>query len=1294
MRTLKIIFASVLLSFFIPNSLFSQEKEIFFEQITNESGRSLGFITGIVQDQTGFMWFSTRSGLYRYNGYSYKLFKNNSSDSLSLPFNDIAYLYYDNKQNLWMRHYDELSVFKDEKRVFTFDSITSNNYDIEVKIVQDKRDNYWVGPTGDGLLMYNSTKNSINTFNCPPNTYSPESWRLFEELLQKNKNIIDITSPGNNTDTTVNFSINNDGYYFIVSSGEIDKYGKYDFGSLYHENKLIWELSDEKSMWVGGHEKNVFEAIPIELTKGNYSIKYKSDISNSCDNWDGKTPDKINFCGVKIVELSNEQYDLINRKHLKSHRDSNYIESELIKDILIDKNGDFWALTEKGLEKYNYRKGVFEHFPIDFEKLLGTDIGKEYLRMYQDKGGVFWIGSMYGLIQYDHLWGRFLVFQNDENKKVLTSNTIYSIFEDNNSRIWIGTDRGLNIYNRELNTIQKITANNINRLYDDKIIDIFEDNGGNIWVATFEGLNRLIKSQFTYTKLDINADNNFPATYDDAANIWYAQNNKISKYSRTLLTNKHFTLPDNLFNVNDFTGDADYIITDMVISGDQNIWVSTDNKISRYNIFEEKVDFTKEIGAIIVDADSIKNSVKRLLLGKANKLYAFCPNGMYVLNSNTLKTENFHSFTLNYEFIDEVDINYFKDARTNKDGNIWIRTSVGIYRFAPQQSKLSLIFEFDDEFKTGPLSKGKFDFDKDGNLWFSTLPYLYNLNVESFETKKWEAKFEHDWGVSNVKVGKSKIYIYGSNGLYSFDTENEDFEYASVENGFVDNSINGLEEDNCGYLWLTGLKGLIKYDPIEHVSKNFFTSFDFSSYQFLGNPQNFKIPTSEKLLFTTTGFISYYPDSINNNIPNVVIDKFTMRGKEFNLDSLIYYKHTLNLKFNQNFLGFGFAVLDYTNPSENKYKYKLEGLDEDWNIVDANNRHANYSGISSGKYTLKVIGSNNDKVWNEEGAQINIVITPPWYKTIIAYILYIIIISLSIWIFIRVREKKLIEEKRILENKVLERTAEIEKQKESLACQNEMIEEKNRNITDSIQYAQRIQEAILPPIEQIKEVVDDYFILYRPRDIVSGDYYWIAQRDSITIIVAADCTGHGVPGAFMSMLGIAFLNEIVNKEGITESNKILDRLREQIVLQLHQTGADGESKDGMDVSLYVINHDTMKLSFSGAYNPLYIIRNNELSQLKADRMPIGYYLKMDTPFSIEEYDLQKGDCLYNSSDGYPDQFGGDKGRKFMTKNFKALLLDIHKKPMAEQRDILDKRIDEWRGDIEQIDDIIVIGVKI
>lgn len=1271
-----------------------QKQDFVFEQITNESGRSLGFITGISQDTNGFMWFATRSGLYRYNGYSYKLFKHGKNDSTSLPFNDIAYLYYDNQHHLWMRHYEQLSVFKDEKKVFGFDSIVNRDYDIEVKIVQDRRGNYWVGPTGEGLLRYNPNDKQLTNYTCPPQTYTPQAWHYFDSLLASQRSLIEITNPGNNTDTLLNFTVDESAYYLIASSGEIDDYGVYDFGSLTQKGKKVWELSKSESMWSGGEEKNRFQVNPVFLEKGNYQLSYQSDITHSCQNWDGKGPDKIEFCGIKVLPISENNKNYIASHLLEPHKDSLFIESNQIKDLLIDKQGSFWFISNKGLEKYNYKKRKFEFFPINFEELLGTSVDKEYLRLFQDKEGIFWIGSMYGLIKYDYLWSKFVVFQNTPQKKVLTSNIIYSVFEDNKQNIWIGTDEGINIYNKEQNTLEQVKADIHNRLYNNRIIQIFEDKGENIWVATTEGLNRLIKSPFRFTDLGINSDITYPVSYDEAANIWFAIDNHIAKYSRNLATKTEYKLPSHIFSRDDFTGEPNYFINDMVRTSDKNIWLATDNKISRYNLAGQKIDFVKETGALIVGNDSLKNSVRKLIAGKANKLYAFCPNGVYIINHSDLSYESFYPFQQQYDFIDEVDLNFFSSALSDKQGNIWVRTVKGIYRLNPTKSRLEFVFEYPDEFKDGPLSKGFMDLDANGNLWFATLPYLHQINGESLEHQSWECPYEHDWGMAHLKIGKNSIWIYSTNGLYGFDAESKEFSYYSIENGFIDNNINGIHEDEQGQVWLTTGKGLIKLDLEEEQAKNYFTASDFSRHIFLGNRPSYSSPTKELMLFTGRGFVSFYPDSINRNVPKLVVDKFTIRGKEYPLDSLIYYKNTINLKYNQNFIAFEFAVLDYTEPAANKYKYRLEGLDDEWILSDANNRRATYSGIPPGKYTFHVIGSNNDKTWNTEGVQIEVNISPPWYKTILAYVIYALLIASGIWLFIIIRERKLIEEKRILEQKVRERTAEIEAQKEELATQNEKINEQHKNITDSIQYAKRIQSAILPPIDQIADVVDEYFVLYRPRDIVSGDYYWATRRNDTTIIVAADCTGHGVPGAFMSMLGIAFLNEIVNKEGICQPNAILDRLREQVIKQLHQTGKEGESKDGMDLSLYVIDHKNMKLRFSGAYNPLYIIRNGELEPLKADRMPIGYHIRKDTPFNMVEYDLQKGDCLYNSSDGYPDQFGGVDGRKFMSKNFKELLLSIHQKPMAEQREILNKTFDDWRGTIEQIDDVIVIGVRI
>ncbi len=290
---------------------------------------------------------------------------------------------------------------------------------------------------------------------------------------------------------------------------------------------------------------------------------------------------------------------------------------------------------------------------------------------------------------------------------------------------------------------------------------------------------------------------------------------------------------------------------------------------------------------------------------------------------------------------------------------------------------------------------------------------------------------------------------------------------------------------------------------------------------------------------------------------------------------------------------------------------------------------------------------------------------------------------------------------------------------------NEILAIQKQEITDSILYARRIQTAILPPESYINESLHQHFILNKPRDIVSGDFLWITQKDSKILVAVADCTGHGVPGAFMSMLGVAFLNEIVNKKEVFQANEILNQLRENVMISLHQTGKMGEAKDGMDIALSILDTTTNKLQYSGANNPLYIVRNNEKSplikggvlaggsqgdvspkttnlpeliEIKADKMPIGIQtiekISDLTSFTNHEIKLEKGDTIYLFSDGYSDQFGGEKGKKFKYKKYKQLLVDIHDKPMDEQKEILDKTIEEWKGNLEQVDDILVMGIRI
>lgn len=245
-----------------------------------------------------------------------------------------------------------------------------------------------------------------------------------------------------------------------------------------------------------------------------------------------------------------------------------------------------------------------------------------------------------------------------------------------------------------------------------------------------------------------------------------------------------------------------------------------------------------------------------------------------------------------------------------------------------------------------------------------------------------------------------------------------------------------------------------------------------------------------------------------------------------------------------------------------------------------------------------------------------------------------------------------------------------------------------------LQDAGRIQATLLPPEEELRNSLPEHFILSKPCEIVSGDYYWVTQKDGKTVIAVADCTGHGVPGAFMSILGVAFLNEIINKTSILRANEILNQLSGMLIKSLHQTIDGNSTRDGMEMALCIIDYSRHKLQYCGAFRPLYLIRDDTLSEYKGTLMPVGIYELDEVSFTNTEIQFRPGDQIYIFSDGYDDQLGGGERKTFRSERFRKLLLEIHKLPMFDQKRILNDRIEEWKGLNEQIDDILVTGIRL
>ncbi len=267
-------------------------------------------------------------------------------------------------------------------------------------------------------------------------------------------------------------------------------------------------------------------------------------------------------------------------------------------------------------------------------------------------------------------------------------------------------------------------------------------------------------------------------------------------------------------------------------------------------------------------------------------------------------------------------------------------------------------------------------------------------------------------------------------------------------------------------------------------------------------------------------------------------------------------------------------------------------------------------------------------------------------------------------------------------------------EKEVIKKNRDLITAQKKELTDSIKYAKRIQSALYPQNRFINSILSRYFIYFKPKNIVSGDFYWLAKKDEYVIIAIADCTGHGVPGAFMTMLGLTILNDIIKQDIELKANIVLEKLRALVVQALNQPGKEYDSYDGMDIALCMIDTKNMKLQYAGANNPLLLVKDKKMQIIKADKMPIGIETETLLPYTNNYIDIKKGDVLYMFSDGFRDQFGGPENRKFMIDRFYKLLLKIHENEMNEQKEILDKTLSDWMHGGEQIDDILIMGIKI
>ena len=797
--------------------------------------------------------------------------------------------------------------------------------------------------------------------------------------------------------------------------------------------------------------------------------------------------------------------------------------------------------------------------------------------------------------------------------------------------------------------------------------------------------------------------------------------------------------------INKNTGIKDNDVKQIFQDSNNDLWFTMNTGICRVNYSSQVSNFNSSSN-LSGDVKTITFFNNKLIIGTKDGLFEYNKNEQKFIKNEMFVRQIYQATTISDKLIVSSELGLFEIKNQNKYQRISDITKAKFYflesrnlLFVAGKNRIE-IYKYQNKNWNlkGNISNifindiTKIEYNQELNdssdFWIGTInTELWNVKVSS-DNKLSYIVYNYSDGLSSGFINPLKTnneIIFGTSvGLLKFvsgktlseaDSANN-YEYkgffeASNFLGFETDAINILENSESK-IWMCKNGEIAFYDNVENKLETInFTGIDLGTINvFYPYKSNIFIGGNEGITYVDVSKPKDFNNKIKINIRRITLTDSTVlySGKK-----KVYYQRQV-LDNNNNSITFNFAALYNENGTSAKYSYFIEGYDDNWS--DWSSEHiVKYKKLPFGDYTFKVKAKSlYDIESNIEEYKFSI--TPPYYLTTWAYIFYVILLLILLWVIIKLYTRKLENDKIHLEGIIEERTVEIREKKDKIETQHHQILKILTELTDSINYAQRIQQAVLPSDNYLDEILNDYFILFKPKDVVSGDFYWATKINEYVIITAADCTGHGVPGAFMSMLGTSFLNEIVRNAELTKASEILFELRKYVITALNQTGEEGEQKDGMDMSLCVINTKNHEVQYSGANNPLYIVKDKEFKdkneaiklcdnsklktqkpklfyEVKPNKMPISIYLKMGE-FDNNIIKLEKGDKIYMFSDGYADQFGGPKGKKFMYKPFKKLLLENSDKPMSEQKEILLKSFEGWRGDVDQIDDVVVLGIQI
>lgn len=645
--------------------------------------------------------------------------------------------------------------------------------------------------------------------------------------------------------------------------------------------------------------------------------------------------------------------------------------------------------------------------------------------------------------------------------------------------------------------------------------------------------------------------------------------------------------------------------------------------------------------------------------------------GLFVMNSNG-------GFRL-FERTGDIGSDQIQDITMDRN-NIWLSTTNGAIVLDRSTGITKKVFDTNSGLPYSSINK--ILLTPDGTAYVGTeCDRLYYID-RNFNVKNSDAVMSGSFKnkiLSMAEDSHGAIWLAtGGNGIFRF--HNDSISTVTKTNDLMSNFCYSILADSENEIWVGHSKGFSVYDPATGLVRVYGTEYAKGG---ICNPDAMvELPDKKILIGTTDGFIVYdrTKDRKEKMPPFANINYITINDVRYP------FRESYTLPYRKYRIMINYTGIHFSNPEKVYYSTYLKNFDPDYSKFTTS-REALYS-LGDGHYRFSLIAVNANGLSQENPLSFSLTIKPPFWRTWWAILIWIFTLSAILVFIIRQRDKAQKKIQLYLEKELEARTRTVMKQKGEIELQ-------NIEITDSINYAKRIQTSILPDINKLKEAFNDAFILFHPRDIVSGDFYWFdSLGDDRFILVCADSTGHGVPGAFMSMIGSTLLQDIVTRKRITKPSEVLTMLDKQIFSTLNQNVEMGVSNDGMDMVVCEFNTRTRHVRFASAMRPVIIVLDGESYYIKGNRSSVGGESIVEKYYDDQEYYLSEGDVVYLFSDGLPDQFGGPDGKKMKIARLKKIIEQISGLPMNEQKETLSKFYFEWKGNYEQVDDILFMGVRV